>query len=525
MGTESGKAGTESGEAGESNGKPIVVNVGLQTDPNAFGPWDPSNTGTATVYYEIYEFLFNYTDFGGDLSGVIAKSYEQLDELTYRVYLYDYVHDWAGNPITASDVKFSFEKLAELGNFNNRINTLENIEIIDDFTLDFHFSSVNLTTLSNAFTSAWIVSQAAYESMTPEEFNQNPIGTGPYKVESYVAGSTVTLAKNENYWQTEESAINRFSQANADKIIYHIITDSAQMDIALETGDIDLANTISSTSLSAFYDVEKGEAKPGYTVKSLLTNVSYLLHLNNSNQSPLQDENARLAVLYCLNNQEIVDIVLGGENYGEPEYTVGGSMYAGVTEQMIKDTETNCYSQNIDKAKEYLAEAGYGEGELNIRLMCLSDSQVQKTAQVIQSQCLLAGINVTIMPYDSALFGSYELDPTQWDIMISTKGNSAGTLPALWRNVLDITMQDVGNKNFSKDEKLQELLEKTMGVNGFTDDDTYAVHKYVADHGIMYGLYNVKTYYGATDKITEIWNACVSNVLPGACAYSTDFAK
>ena len=103
----SAPSGTETGTAGAAVAE--HVNLALSSDPGSLAPWEPSSDGRK-MYAEVYETLFNYTSFGGDFVGIIGKSYEQLDDFTYRVYLYDYVKDSGGSSITSEDVVWSYEQ-------------------------------------------------------------------------------------------------------------------------------------------------------------------------------------------------------------------------------------------------------------------------------------------------------------------------------------------------------------------------------------------------------------------------------
>lgn len=78
----------------------------------------------------------------------------------------------------------------------------------------------------------------------------------PYKVESWVTGSSLTLVKNEDYWQKEDLRVECQEQ-NVDKIEYYFVTESSQIAIGLETGIYDVATSLNYSNASRFMEGER----------------------------------------------------------------------------------------------------------------------------------------------------------------------------------------------------------------------------------------------------------------------------
>ncbi|MDR3342667.1 MAG: hypothetical protein LBT14_07765, partial [Treponema sp.] len=92
-----------------------VINVGINADPGDLSPWAPVSTGRSDTEEMLYQALATNVD--GEAESLLYKEYKlAADEKYVDVFLYDYIHDSAGNPLKASDVVFSFDKAKATGN-------------------------------------------------------------------------------------------------------------------------------------------------------------------------------------------------------------------------------------------------------------------------------------------------------------------------------------------------------------------------------------------------------------------------
>ena len=263
-----------------NDNKVASVTVAIQPQ-STLSPWG-TNTGFEYLQ-EVYEDLFEQDD-SGDMYPVLADKSKgefggydhKAGSGDYTVYLYDYIKDSAGNPITASDVKFSFEY-----QLNNATTSgwkkFQSVEVVDDTTCIFHFSSelTQIGELKNIWARCPIVSEAAFNA-SQSQFASDMCGTGPYMLESYASGASVVLVKNPNYWQTDASLLTQRQQANADKITYDFIDEAAQQVIALETGSVDAVYNVSASNLADFQ--EGGSYADQFSIKEWLqTGVRYIM--------------------------------------------------------------------------------------------------------------------------------------------------------------------------------------------------------------------------------------------------------
>ena len=519
--SEEADAGSEeansSEESADTSGpaSDITVRVGITGDWATLSPFAAVNLGRLVTNPAIYERLFTPAEFGGELIGVIGKSYEMVGDLVVRVTIYENIHDTAGNPIKAEDVKYSYDMAKESG-FFPRTSFINDITVVDENTLDFTFNAIELGTLENVFNHVDIVSQKAYEA-SEDGMATAPIGSGPYKVVENVSGSSLTLEKTGDYWQ-EDALVHPQSKSNPDTIVFKIIQDPAQMAIALETGEIDVASSVASNEITRFMD-EAGSSKSGYTVAPWLSNVTRILYFNVSEGNPFANKDLRKAVLYAIDNNVLLQGVLSG--LGEADVTFGGSVFGNFQDKWVDE---DYYNFDLDKASEALAASGVNVDDLKIRIMTSANPELIKAAQIIQAELLEIGLNSEVLSYEEALYQSYLYETDQWDIQLNMKG-SGPKLANLWQYCFDARQYEFGTQNFVVDPKLQELMEVITVPGQDTTENIEAFHQYLKEEAYAYGLYNPYSYAVGVDGVTTITYYEKPFVLPGGFEFSSDYGK
>jgi len=442
----------------------------------------------------------------------IASKYDKLDDFTYRISLYDNVYDSAGNHITANDVVFSYKTAKELGNAATYLNAYENIEYVDDYTVKLILNSKEVGGLLNTTTMIYIVSEKAYKE-DPDGFASKPVGTGPYVLKSWTPGTTTVLVKNEKYWQAGDPH-NAFAYQNCDEIEYHVYTETSQVPIAFETGEIDASANVATSDLYLFED---GGKNKGFKIYSRPAALSQVILFNSSPDSACQDQKLRQAICYAIDNQALIDGAYDGR--GSVCKTYGNASYGDYLEKW--DNE-DYYDYNVDKAKECLAASNYNNETITIMASNAMPAHV-RMAQIVQSYLIEAGINAKIVNYDEALFQSYRFDSTQWDIQITNKG-SGDYLASVWKYNYDQRLFGGKTQSLSPDEELQVLLEKCLNESTHNAEAMDAFHQYLKEKVYGYGLLYSFDYFVYVDTIDKIVVNSQNAIIAGSCEYSANFA-
>ena len=185
-----------------------------------------------------------------------------------------------------------------------------------------------------------IVSEKAVEDCG-NSFKYEPIdaGTGPYIYVNWISGDKITLKANENYWR---------GKPTVSRVIFKFYNDSNTRAVAVEGREINYA----SVSAASYETLMKTEGINVAVVPSMITN--YLAF--NCSEKPFDDPRVRQAVAYCFDRKDAQLAGTGNPNSGT------------VTNQFIAknspyyNNDLNDYAENLDKARELLAEAGYPDG-------------------------------------------------------------------------------------------------------------------------------------------------------------------
>jgi peptide/nickel transport system substrate-binding protein len=202
-------------------------------------------------------------------------------------------------------------------------------------------------------------------------------GSGPFEFSSWVKGDHLTLQRNPNYWGKSASGA---SLPYLDKIVYHPITNESVMYTNLETNTIQVADVVGPT------DVAAAKANSALTYKQIAALSFFGMELNTQ-AAPFNNANARRAVSWAVNRQEIVNSVLHG---------------VGVVAQGPISPTSWAYSSKIapygydtSKAKAELQAGGLSSLAFTVLIPSGSPANAQE-AQFLQSELQAAGITMTI---------------------------------------------------------------------------------------------------------------------------------
>ena len=206
----------------------------VDTPPRTMNPHGSDADSNLSVMANFFEGLLQLQD--GVFKPALAESYEHPDLLTWTFKLREGVKFHNGNPFNAEDVKFSFERLndPEVSEFTNTGKSIASIETPDEATVIIK-TKEPIPWFANNLHQIFIMDKESTESREVGEAGQNPIGTGPYKLEEWVKGSYLKMTANENYWEGAPSI---------KKIEIRPITESSTRFAALVSGQADIVTGV-----------------------------------------------------------------------------------------------------------------------------------------------------------------------------------------------------------------------------------------------------------------------------------------
>lgn len=482
------------------------VTVGVQSDPADFAPWAANSNGRTNALWGLYQELGHIIS--GEFVPAIVKEYTIAEDgKSMTCTIFDYITDSAGNKLTANDVKFSFETGTALG-YITGVSMIDEIVVDNDYQFTFKFGKeLRLGDLDTIFRTA-IVTQAAYEA-DPNGMSTNPVGTGPYTLTSYTAGSSFTYTAREDFWQTDENYLCARDRANVKTINYVILAESSQRTMALEQKSIDMCSEISNEDIGEFR--EGGAYSGDYWTYGVPDNLSLLIFCNCDSSRLTSNKDLRTAIFYAINAETILQSVYNGNGTNPKSMSpTWGTGYAASV-----DSEDNYYNYSVDKAKEYLEKAGYNGEELTI--LTEATGNVANSAVLVQAFLSAAGINAKIQSVDSTILQATYTNPDGWDILLTQ--NACNTYAVTAFNPLSSDRYTTGTINHIYDDKLQELLATAYAMSTAGEESFKALHDYVVENAYGMNLVNYTTTYVVPSFMDSVCLSYKKSFIPGGCTY------
>lgn len=478
-GSEAGEESTETAAAEEG-----ALVIGMYGGLDSLNPWTSGRITKDMVTYVLYETLASCQNGSTEIDNILMKEYTQVDDTTYDVTIYDYITDAEGNNITASDVVFSFEQY-----MSNWATTVDSIEATGDYTFELKPSTTAAGSFEYVVCKVPIASEAAYNN-SPDQFASTSCGTMPYTVaggSDYVNGTTIIARKTGTYWQTDESLIYPGSVANADVIQFDILSEPTQLALAVKDGTVDFAMYIDASLLSEVSEYE------GVELAQMPSSEDRGIMLCMTEESPFYDNlPLRQAVLYAIDNESVAEAC--GYGYGSASKVTCGN--AELTVGYDSSWETSPYAYDPDKARELLAEAGYGENELTLSLLCNNNGTITTMWQIVQANLLDVGIKAELNVVEGTTYGSYRNGTSgQYDLAYAAPGNGGYVTADLWNTLFNRNNYESGRTWAGLlDDELQGLYDAIAAPGGYTQDNLNAFYNYITDNALYYQIFDLPEY-------------------------------
>jgi len=276
--------------------------------------------------------------------------------------------------VTAEDVKFSLmrHKDEAVGsNFVNEASLIKDVEVVDTHTAKVLMSEPYPGFLVEfaAYRPGFIVNQKAIDE-AGDRYNEQPIGSGPFVFDQWSPGQQVDLVVNEAY----DGETGPFTG-----ITYVVIPEESTLEIALETGDVDIAYILGPEIQARVSENEN------LNTTSTIAPRTFYLQLN-SEREPFNDVRVRQALWYAIDRQTLVDAVMLG--FGEVTDTL-------LNPHVFGRLEERAYEYDPEKAKSLLAEAGYPDG-FEASFLIYPPYGLPDVAAATQQMLKEVGVEITI---------------------------------------------------------------------------------------------------------------------------------
>ena len=341
--------------------EPDPMRIGVPNEPNTMDPARQTSRMTVKTHYLKYDPLVFQDPESPDryLPGLATSWDVTGDGLIWTFELRDDVTFHNGDPLTAADVKFTYERLLDPDTRAtapaDQIGPLERVEVVDDHTFRLHYSEPYAPLLHYmALGSIQPMSQRAVEE-AGEDFGTHPsgAGTGPFKFDSWAAGQEIRFVRNEDYNWGPEIYENRGPVALPGVIIDYI-PDVEASTTAMLTGEIDAVDFLPDK------DVETLDADPDIQMFWVNLPGMGLYSAFNVTKAPFDDVQVRRAANHAVDKDRIIDTVKLGNAH--PGYGPIPDFFLGFNGELVE-----YYPYDPDRANRILDEAGWEMGADGVR--------------------------------------------------------------------------------------------------------------------------------------------------------------
>ena len=391
-------------------------------DPQSTNPLTAADRGGYMYKNLIYSPLVKtLTD--GTKVNVLAESVDISDDGLKMTFNLRKDVKWSdGEEFNADDVLFTYGIFdhESYGDTESLYVDGEKIKInkVDDYTVEFVLPKPSAAAVNMLPSLSHILPEHIYKDVkdfSVNDFEIDPVGTGPYILEEFKRGEYLKFKANENYFA---------GKPKIPYVVMRVVPDADAAKTALKTGEVD-ASLGSPSLIKEFQEAGLdtypfSEGRIGYTGFNMLSD-------------RIQDKNVRKAILYALNKDEINIAAYGlKELYQNADSIFAPShpYYSGTVEK---------YEHDLEKAKALMKEAGVDKLDLSI-VFTAGDATTEKIATLMKEQLNEIGINLELNPTDgTAMYAELEnpeskkydmymngyvlgMEPDEYRYMFSTKG-------------------------------------------------------------------------------------------------------
>ena len=361
-----------------------TLTVALSNNPITCDPINMSSHDTEILSQTIWENLVEF-DVDGVLKPQLAKALPVIspDKLTYAFELRDGIAFQNGQPLTAADVKYSFEYLidpahkASRGSLFNRISHVE-VDSPTKLRVIMKEPYAPWLTFLTKFMGIW--PEGSREKYGDDYFRLTPvgIGTGPGIFEEWRPNDYVSFKRNPNYWQK--------GLPHWDRLVVKVVPEDSTRVAYLLGSQADIIGAPPPR------DFARLRSRPKMQGEARVTNGGWCVMLQNQARPPFDDLNFRLAVAHAVDRKTIAEKIY----YGLVE---ASSVPAPASSWWYDRKAGDILSYDPAKAREFLAKSKYQGDAAAFELLTSAEAYLLDTndcAVFLQAELAKVGIKVTL---------------------------------------------------------------------------------------------------------------------------------
>ena len=439
-----------------------TLKVACDGEPTSIFPNYVTNKTSNRVDSCLFDTLVRWNDEEKKAYPSLATEWNFIDDTHVEFTLRDDVYFSNGELMTANDVKASLQASLDYTlNHYSLMFDMENTEVVDDTHIIVALSRPygNLPEILGCTYYA-IFSEKAFEEVGKDEtvFAMNPVGSGPYVLDSWQTGEKMTLVRNENYWDKENLPYYKY-------IEFSFIQDPVARATALQSGDVQVAFNLSTNQ------VEELKSHDNITVNVYEQNVTLPIWFTPKAYPVLADENVRKAILLSLDKELLAQAAYAG--FAEPSY----SSVTGPASPYYYECED--YKQDVETAKQLIADSGYSAEELTFTTYAVNGG-ASAHYEVMKAQLAAIGVTLNIETVDLVVMLQHSWNG---EIAIGFGENDTWDVGRMLE-FADSRIETSWNAYIGEgEEELHALIDAAWAASDEERYDAYAkVQDFLADH-------------------------------------------
>lgn len=419
--------------AGKKHINAALYWFGTSLDPAT--EWDGWTTSRAGITETLVTVDKDY-----QIQPLLADSWEQIDEKTWKLHIREGVTFHNGKPLDGAAVKASFERAMQT---QERAKTAANIEAIEAEGQHVTFRTAEpfgafLATISEPLYSVIDVS-------SDSDFASSPVATGPYMVKGFTVNTSIELEAYKDYWN---------GVPGAETVTVKNIEDDSTRGLALQSGEMDLVQRVAWTDIPMF------EKNSDFQVFDTLGARTRILVFNHSNEF-LADKNVRQAIASAIDYDSLISIL--GKGVGKAGAPYPSSAPYGYDELKKQSFDKEAAKQALEASGYQDADGnGYvekGGKELQFKIT-YANSDYTGMLEAIQSMVKESGIRIDLNLVDSTSEftenKNFDIICTNWQVL--STGDPQWFLDSMFRSGASTNYGNYSNP------KLDEIADKLAGA-------------------------------------------------------------
>lgn len=444
----------------ENRGETILENkdritIAVKADAKTLDPQRTIDTSSNKPIQMMFNGLLAF-DKDLNIQPCLAESWENVDDCNVIFHLRKGVKFHNGDEMTAEDVKFTLDRARKSNQTGYLFAPITEVSVVDKYTVKVTTDKPFGPLMTNlAQTQASIVCKRAVEKVGEENFFKSPVGTGQYKFKDWIPGDRIVMEAFDNSFQ---------GKPQVREITLRIITEVSNRMIALETGEADIAFDIGI--------MDKEAVKNNDEMEFLEISSPSSLYLGFDQTNPIfTDKRVREAIAYAVDKDILVNTVFQGS-----AVVADSPMPSSCVDHI---TPAKQYSQNIEKAKQLLAEAGYPNG-FDIELWVNDDGARVDMCVIMQEQLRNIGINAEIKIWEWGAYVTRTAQPKKQLYLLSWNSTSDGDA-ALYALFHSSQKGLSGNRSYFENTD----VDKALDTGRYSVDKTVRSEAYAQAQNIL----------------------------------------